>query len=59
LIDWILIWAGSLNSADGSALADRDKNLKTVLIVFLVALGVYVVIEIVSIALSAGNTSQY
>jgi TM2 domain-containing membrane protein YozV len=36
LIDWILIWAGSLKAADGSDLKDRKKNLKTVLIIFIV-----------------------
>lgn len=35
LIDWILIWAGSLGANDGTALKDRDRHLKTVLIVFL------------------------
>lgn len=41
LIDWILIWAGVLKAADGSALQGRQENLKTVLIIFiaLTALG--------------------
>lgn len=37
LIDWILIWAGSLKAADGSELKGRKENLKTVLIIFIVA----------------------
>ncbi len=36
LIDWILIWAGSLNAQDGTALKDRQKYLQTVLIIFIV-----------------------
>lgn len=41
LVDWILIWTGSLKAADGSELVDRQKNLKTVLIIFIVSLVVY------------------
>lgn len=36
LIDWILVWAGSLKSADGSEYPDREQHLKTVLIIFVV-----------------------
>lgn len=35
LIDWILVWAGSLKPKDGTELKDRQKHLKTVLIVFI------------------------
>ncbi len=34
LIDWILIWSGSLKAADGTVLTGRQENLKTVLYVF-------------------------
>lgn len=48
LIDWILIWAGSLNAHDGTALKDRGKNLKTVLIVFLASVVGYILLSIFS-----------
>ncbi|HLC91424.1 MAG TPA: TM2 domain-containing protein [Candidatus Saccharimonadales bacterium] len=38
LIDWILIWAGSMKAHDGTALKDRQKHLKTVLIIFVASL---------------------
>ena len=38
LIDLILIWTGSLKAADGSALQEREKNLKLVAIIFVVGL---------------------
>lgn len=45
LIDWILIWAGALNAKDGSPLNDREKHLKTVLIIFVASLLGYLVLQ--------------
>jgi TM2 domain-containing membrane protein YozV len=49
LIDWILIWAGVLKAHDGSQLEDRQKNMKTVLIIFVVSLGVYVLLNVLDV----------
>jgi TM2 domain-containing membrane protein YozV len=40
LIDWILIWAGALKDSNGNQLADRDKHLKLVAIIFVVFLAI-------------------
>jgi TM2 domain-containing membrane protein YozV len=48
LIDWILIWTGSLNAADGSPLKDRQQYLQTVAIIFLVSLVGYIGLQIVT-----------
>lgn len=48
LIDWILIWTGSLNAYDGTALKDREKNLKTVLIIFIALLTAYVLLTVLT-----------
>jgi len=49
LIDWILIWAGSLNPKEGGTLKGRQENLKTVLIIFLVSLGISLLLNMLSI----------
>lgn len=47
LIDWILIWAGALKASDGTALKDRQKNMNTVLIIFVATLVLYIALEII------------
>ncbi len=53
LIDWILIWAGVLKAADGSALQGRQENLKTVLIIFIVLVVVGLGFNILSVIAGA------
>lgn len=47
LVDWILIWADSLKASDGTRLKEREKHLKTVLIIFLVSLAASIILEII------------
>jgi TM2 domain-containing membrane protein YozV len=53
LIDWILIWAGAQKATDGTELKDREKHLKTVLIVFVVSLVLYVVLQLLAASLES------
>jgi len=53
LIDWILIWAGSLKANDGTELVERQKHLKTVLIIFLVSLGVWLLLQMLPLLLGS------
>lgn len=50
LVDFILIWAGSLNANDGTALKDREKYLQTVLIIFVVGMLVSIISAIIDAA---------
>lgn len=44
LIDWILVWAGSMKASDGTALKGRQQHMNTVLIVFIVSFVAYVIL---------------
>lgn len=47
LIDWILIWAGSLQTSDGKALTNRQQHLQTVLIIFIASFIAYVALALI------------
>lgn len=51
IIDWILVWAGILKPADGSAYPDRQKYLKTVLIIFVVTFVLSILLNVLSIVM--------
>jgi hypothetical protein len=53
LIDWILIWAGALKASDGTELKEREKHLKTVLIVFVVSLALWLILQVAAISLES------
>lgn len=53
LIDWILIWAGSLKASDGTELKERQKHLKTVLIIFVVSLVLWLILQIIAMAIGS------
>lgn len=53
LIDWILIWAGALKASDGTELKDREKHLKTVLIVFVVSLALWLILQVAAVSLES------
>lgn len=46
LVDWILVWAGSIKDSDGNELTGRKENLKVVLIIFLVTFFLSAILQI-------------
>ena len=55
LVDLILIWSGNLKAHDGTALKDRQKNLKLVLIIFVVSIIAYIILKVLTASVSNNN----
>lgn len=53
LIDWILIWANAIKDSDGNQLADRDKHLKLVAILFIAFISAGILLNVLSTVLEA------
>ena len=58
LIDWILVFAGSMKDATGQPLANRDKHFKTTVIIFLALLAFSAVMNIIYFVVLANTTGD-
>jgi TM2 domain-containing membrane protein YozV len=55
LIDWIIIMAGARRDQLGRPLANREKNLKTSVIILVISIGLSLVLNLISFALTASS----
>ncbi len=58
LIDWILVFAGSMKDAKGQPLADRDKHFKTTVIIFLALATLSAIINIMYFVVIVNTTGD-
>lgn len=58
LIDWIIIMAGARKDKQGRPLANRQKNLKTSVIVLIVSIAISIVLNIISFVISYNSSKD-